>query len=438
MDSSAAIGTAISQHSGIVTLAAGDDFSAAFQSNAWRTLATATVATIMYSILKPVSQTIAINVSVADADGDIIRCRWATASNGVDECGGVCPPSSLPAGTSIYPNCTILITGQIVDDWLAVALTVNPLSSVPVQFFVQVVSQASCTSSPTIIGKSPQQSCTLILFGQTFVSQLILINNCGSNVTIIDMTTLAFPGMVRESSTQLNTTTYYSDLSRTPASAQLGYQVISQNAQSAQYCFTFYVSETYQRVCPGEAYQQRAPIVLYQHSDNKFLLIRDDTTDRNGLSRFSVLDSSEKQYLYRLKSSNDDSNLLLIISYPSKDVLGYVGNEWRNEILNVTFEIYNSTTNQWTNGTIKKLPNLFTEKYLIEWNSQNFMMKKKLFSIHHKFYDECENVLAQFRMRFRWFNWTLIKYNLELFSDKLPEIIYFFLIAIVDNRNIFV
>ena len=65
------------------------------------------------------------------------------------------------------------------------------------------------------------------------------------------------------------------------------------------------------------------------------------------------------------------------------------------------------------------------------------MMKKKLFSIHHKFYDEYENVLAQFRMRFRWFNWTLIKYNLELFSDKLPEIIYFFLIAIVDNRNVF-
>ncbi|CAM4897805.1 unnamed protein product [Rotaria socialis] len=170
---------------------------------------------------------------------------------------------------------------------------------------------------------------------------------------------------------------------------------------------------------------------------SKFLLIRDDTTDKNGLSRFSVLDSSEKQYLYRLKNSNDDSNLLLIVSYPSKDVLGYVGNEWRNETLNVTFEIYNSTINQWTNGTIKKLPNLFTEKYLIEWNSQNFMMKKKLFSIHHKFYDECENVLAQFRMRFRWFNWRLIKYNLELFSDKLPEIIYFFLIAIVDNRNIF-
>ncbi|CAF2040403.1 unnamed protein product [Rotaria magnacalcarata] len=303
MDSSAAIGTAISQHSGIVTLAAGDDFSAAFQSNAWRTLATATVATIMYSILKPVSQTIAINVSVADADGDIIRCRWATASNGVDECGGVCPPSSLPAGTSIYPNCTILITGQIVDDWLAVALTVNPLSSVPVQFFVQVVSQASCTSSPTIIGKSPQQSCTLILFGQTFVSQLILINNCGSNVTIIDMTTLAFPGMVRESSTQLNTTTYYSDLSRTPASAQLGYQVMyamafdsyrnqliikkpynrdkllsfsSQNAQSAQYCFTFYVSETYQRVCPGEACNTTVfilEIVLYFIFMNCFIRI---------------------------------------------------------------------------------------------------------------------------------------------------------------------
>ncbi|CAF1632147.1 unnamed protein product, partial [Rotaria magnacalcarata] len=41
MDSSAVIGTTISQRSGIVTLAADDNFSAAFQSNAWRTLATA-------------------------------------------------------------------------------------------------------------------------------------------------------------------------------------------------------------------------------------------------------------------------------------------------------------------------------------------------------------------------------------------------------------
>ncbi|CAF3397774.1 unnamed protein product [Rotaria socialis] len=210
MDSSTAIGTTISQRSDIVTLAAGDDFSAAFQSNAWCTLATSTgavwpistrmnvnprsdnglyenvpVTTIMSPILIPVSQTIAINVFVADADV-------------VDECGGVYPPSSLPPGTVIYLKCTILITGQIVGDWFAVALTVedfinsssiDPLSSVLVQFLVQVVSQASSTSPPTIIGEFSQQSCTLILFGQTFVSQLIVMNNCGSSVTIIDMTT---------------------------------------------------------------------------------------------------------------------------------------------------------------------------------------------------------------------------------------------------------
>jgi hypothetical protein len=64
---------------------------------------------------------------VADADGDIIRCRWATSSDGVDECGGVCPPSSLPPGTIIYPNCTIIITGPAVGDWFAVTLMVSSL-----------------------------------------------------------------------------------------------------------------------------------------------------------------------------------------------------------------------------------------------------------------------------------------------------------------------
>jgi hypothetical protein len=151
-DFSAPVGTTVGQRSDIVYLQSGDDFSVAFQQSAWRALATtgsagwslatrinvqprpdnglynnAPVATMMSPINIPVNIPMVINVPVADADGDPTRCRWSTASNGIDECGGVCPPGSLPPNTVIYPNCTIVITGQNVGDWFAVTLMVIKL-----------------------------------------------------------------------------------------------------------------------------------------------------------------------------------------------------------------------------------------------------------------------------------------------------------------------
>ena len=153
-DISAPIGTTVGQRSDVVYLQIGADFSAAFQLTAWRPLATAgsapwsisvhlkiipradtglfnnaPVATMMSPINIPQNQPLAIHVPVADADGDTTRCRWSTSSNGVDECGGVCPPGSLPPNTVIYPNCTIIITGQIIGDWFAVTLMVCPAMS---------------------------------------------------------------------------------------------------------------------------------------------------------------------------------------------------------------------------------------------------------------------------------------------------------------------
>lgn len=169
----------------------------------------------------------------------------------------------------------------------------------------------------------------------------------------------------------------------------------------------------------------------------KYFLIRNnDDYDKNGLNRFSILDSNEKQYLYRLKISSDNNDEIQIISYPSKHIQGYLKGKLTNETLNLYFEILNLTTNQWLNGTIQKNFNLFIEKYFIRWNYQNFIMKKNFFSRHHKIYDDNKNLLAQFRMHFRWFNSSLIKYNLQIFSDNLPDMIYFFIIAIVDYRNI--
>ena len=151
----------VGQRSDIVYLQSGVDFSASFMAGYWRSLTTVTsgnwaistridvaprpdnglynnapVATMMSPINLPVNKTVAINIPVADADGDTVRCRWANKSNGVDECRDVCPPGSLPPNTTILPNCTIIITGRHVGDAFAVAVVVRSILLLEIVFIV--------------------------------------------------------------------------------------------------------------------------------------------------------------------------------------------------------------------------------------------------------------------------------------------------------------
>ena len=146
-DVSSVQGATVGQRSDTVYVPRNADFTVAFASTAWRPLAThssadwslaskinlaprsdngrynnAPVATVMSPINIPRNQPTVIHVPTADADGDTLRCRW---SSGSTECGDVCPPSSLPSGTVIFPNCTIIITGTQVGDWFAVTLQVR-------------------------------------------------------------------------------------------------------------------------------------------------------------------------------------------------------------------------------------------------------------------------------------------------------------------------
>ena len=102
----------------------------------------------------------------------------------------------------------------------------TPLSSVPVQFLVQVVNTSSCAIPPEVVGIPPEDSCTSVIVGQTYSSQLIAINNCGASVSIDDIATLSFAGVIQSNITTLNFITYYKSFSWTPTASQLGYQVM--------------------------------------------------------------------------------------------------------------------------------------------------------------------------------------------------------------------
>lgn len=72
----------------------------------------------------PVGVKQTLTIPTIDADNDIVRCRW---SQGVNECGSVCPPSTLPTGTNLTSNCTLIIKGATAGDWYAVTLEVSSI-----------------------------------------------------------------------------------------------------------------------------------------------------------------------------------------------------------------------------------------------------------------------------------------------------------------------
>jgi len=145
-DYSVSLGITVGQRSDIINITNGSYFLVAFQGSNWRPLNlyqslswsvsclislvlrpdgsynTPPVATIISPIYIPVGIQQKIFIPTIDADNDQVRCRFA---NGTNECGGVCPPGSLPNGTIIFSNCTLIITGAKANDWYAVAIEVS-------------------------------------------------------------------------------------------------------------------------------------------------------------------------------------------------------------------------------------------------------------------------------------------------------------------------
>lgn len=142
-------GISVGRRLDTVVIPSGSDFTIIFAGSAWNSnvlggttwsitshinlarrsdnqmFNNAPVATVMSPVNIQVNYTTLIPVSISDADGDIIRCRWANASSGVSECASVCPPGSLPTNTILHSDCSIEITGSVVGNMYAVTFIVS-------------------------------------------------------------------------------------------------------------------------------------------------------------------------------------------------------------------------------------------------------------------------------------------------------------------------
>lgn len=71
-----------------------------------------------------------------------------------------------------------------------------------------------------------------MIVGQTVSLQLMAINYCGLNVSIVDILLVALLNVTQNNISQLNPTTYYKNITWIPTSEQLGYQIMCAMALS--------------------------------------------------------------------------------------------------------------------------------------------------------------------------------------------------------------
>ena len=160
------------------------------------------------------------------------RCRWAQNTSTLDECGDIC--GVVPGSVLKNNSCTLTFTstGMTVGNFYAVALTIEdfanassttPLSSVPVQFLVEIVSSPSCLSKTTIA--SNVTAGTRVLRGYPFQFTLFIQTHC-PGVTISNLFRMSPLEMYKSDLTYDNTTnTSMITENWTPTTDQVGPQM---------------------------------------------------------------------------------------------------------------------------------------------------------------------------------------------------------------------
>jgi hypothetical protein len=163
----------------------------------------------------------------------------------------------------------------------------------------------------------------------------------------------------------------------------------------------------------------------------------------NPLPGYKVYDPKETRVLYQLKPMSSDVDTIILVDDQKKNIVGNLEGEWTSQWpledkFNITFSIYDYNLNKWIDGTIKRDRGFFNQKLQIQWNEFRLVAKKSDFSYTTKLYDERGNdLLSQFRWQSVWStSATKPKYNLKIFSDKVPDAISFFILAIVDQREV--
>ena len=139
-----------------------------------------------------------INITVNDADGDTVLCRWAQGA----ECAGIC--NGFP-GADLNPQlCNLKYQANKGPGFWAVALmiedfapgSISPLSSVGLQFLVLVFwSNQPCSKKPEFIPPTLNQGACIAIPSKSKFNTVLVASSGSSDLSIREVQTISPVGM---------------------------------------------------------------------------------------------------------------------------------------------------------------------------------------------------------------------------------------------------
>ncbi|XP_052815878.1 uncharacterized protein LOC128242673 isoform X2 [Mya arenaria] len=168
-----------------------------------------------------------ITIPVSDVDGDIVKCRRALGSRrntGHNECASIC---SAISNLWLDNNNCVLSYMATTSGWYAVALQVedfananasSPLSSIPVQFLINVYDSQSnsCHKPVQLVSPTfPDRSCLAVEHGQTLYMDVVArVDNATRRIEEVE--TISPLGLSKEGLKNISSVDWKINMSWTP------------------------------------------------------------------------------------------------------------------------------------------------------------------------------------------------------------------------------
>lgn len=148
---------------------------------------------------------------------------------------------------------------------------------------------------------------------------------------------------------------------------------------------------------------------------------------------FSVSDKNGEHLLYRIESRITGLQKLDLIAYPSKEIVARLNNKVTLFLYEANFETLDPNTKQWISGTISQNLQILNHKSSIEWNGRRLSMEHNVASLTTRFFDEqnSNQLLAEYKVSVASMFWAT-KYSMLIYTNELPEAIFFFGLAARD------
>ena len=167
-----------------------------------------------------------------------------------------------------------------------------------------------------------------------------------------------------------------------------------------------------------------------------FVMKQDTPPKKKPLHDFTAYDAREKARLYLIRTTTTDVDAINIFDYRARSMVANVEGEWIGGVFNATLSIFDSKSEQWIEGTMSRTWGLFKNTYKLRWNNDKLLIKRNMLSKTVEITDELsKQLLATFRYRSIWRAGLKFKYDVKIYTTRLPDSLYILIVTIFNHAE---